>query len=65
MENKINYCMACKNFIGKEKGRRGGLHGRCDLRSDIDERSGRRKACKRYFTPSDGNLGNTKIIKEA
>ena len=39
-------CIECKHFKQTRKGSRGGIYGRCKLKSNIDLRSGKNPACK-------------------
>lgn len=39
-------CEGCSYFHPKRTGKRGGVYGKCELKDDLPERSGKRVVCR-------------------
>ena len=48
-EDKYRHCEECLNYLPAEDGIRGGKWGYCKIRRRGDKRSGRSRACKRFW----------------
>lgn len=47
--DKYRHCEECLNYLPAEDGIRGGKRGYCKIRRSRDKRSGRSRACKRFW----------------
>ena len=41
-------CEECSYFRSKRTGKRGGVYGKCELKDDLPDRSGKRVVCRFY-----------------